>query len=150
MIFRLTLSYDLDVGKGLQLFGSAKYIRDTDGRRKLLTTDDYEGNLIFADIRVGYNLTDWLHLQVGFALNHWRENHVFGSDEQGYSGFITNKYKPYLQARVNFGGVKIYYRLEYIHRDLLRDRHIANPAERVLADRFWRVWRSKATAEVAW
>jgi hypothetical protein len=150
ILLNLTISYTLPVGKGLQLFASGKYIRDTDGRQKLSPNDDYVGDLFFTNFRAGYAITDWLNLELGFKFDHWRENRVFGTDERGYSGFITNKYKPYMRMRVDFGGVKIYYYLEYVHRDLMRDRHIANPEERALDDRFWRIIRAKATAEVAW
>ncbi len=147
---RLTMSYTAPVGSGLRFMVSGKYIRDTDGRRRLIENDNYVGDLIFGDVQVGYTFTDWLNIDFGFKVNHWRENRVFGTDEQGYSGFITNKYKPYMRVRINFGGVKIYYYMEFIHRTLLRDRHIADPAQRTLADLHWNVFRSKATAEVAW
>lgn len=150
LIVRLTMNYTAPVGNGLRFMVSGKYIRDTDGRRRLIENDNYVGDLIFGDVMVGYNFTDWLNIDFGFKVNHWRENRVFGTDEQGYSGFITNKYKPYMRVRINFGGVKIYYYMEFIHRSLLRDRHIADPGQRTLADLQWNVFRSKATAEVAW
>jgi hypothetical protein len=150
IILRLSLQYTAPVGRGLQFMGSGKYIRDVDTRRRATADDDYEGDLIFAHAAVAYPIADWLRFELGFHFNHWRENRVFGNDEQGYSGFITNKYKPYIKLGFDFGGVKIDYYLEYIHRDLLRDRHIADPEQRILDDRYWRVWRSKATATVAW
>lgn len=150
LLFRLTLNYTAPVGSGLRFQATGKYIRDTDNRKKLTDDDNYLGDLISGDFQMGYAFTDWLNVELGFQINHWRENRVFGTDEQGYSGFITNKYKPYLRVRVNFGGVKIYYYLEFIHRDLLRDRHISDPTQRTLTDLSWNVFRSKATAEVAW
>ncbi len=150
VILRLALRYTAPVGRGLELIASGKYIRDVDTRQKQIADDDYVGDLIFAHGAVAYPIADWLRVEAGFHFYHWRENRVFGNDEQGYSGFITNKYKPYLKLGFDFGGVKINYYLEYIHRDLLRDRHISDPAQRILEDRYWRVWRSKATASVAW
>lgn len=150
VIVALKLKYNINVGKGLTLFASGKYIFDNDKRRKLTQDDDYVGHLLFIGGGAALTVTDWLKVEAGFHYNQFRENRVFGNDEQGYSGFITHKYKPYLRARINFGGVKIAYQIEYLHRDLLRDRHIAEPENRVLEDRFWRVIRSKATAEVAW
>ncbi len=155
IILRLALrqTFELsssDSTKTLTVKLSGKYIRDVDYRKRKTKDDDYEGNLFFITAGVEMPFNDWLKGELGVHINHWRENRVFGNDEQGYSGFITNKYKPYLKISFNFGGLKLNYYLEYVHRDLLRDRHISNPKDRVLADRFWRVWRSKATAEVAW
>ena len=151
VILRLTLDYTVNVGKGLQLSATGKYIRDTDTRtNKAKEDDDYVGNLFFVSASAAYPITDWLNAELGMHYDNWRENRVFGNDEQGYSGFITTKYRPYLKLAFNFGGLKLNYYLEYVHRDLLRDRHILEAADRILNDRFWRVWRSKATAEVAW
>lgn len=149
IIARLAMRYTINVGKGITLFGDVKFIYDVDGRQKQRTDDDYEGQLLFAGGGFSMPVADWLAIEAGFRFSRWQEKRVFGNDEQGYSSFVTYKYKPYLKLRINFGGVKIAYQIEYIHRDLLRDRQLEE-GNRVLDDRFWRVVRSKATAEVAW
>jgi hypothetical protein len=150
IIVRGAMSFDLPVGGGLKLSVSGKYIRDVDTRQVKKDDDDYVGDLLFAKVGASLPVNDWLRIEAGFGYDLYLERRVFGNDEQGYSSFVTNKYKPYLKIWVNFGGLKLAYYLQYIRRDLLRDRHISNPDDRVLDDRVRNVWRSKATAEVAW
>jgi hypothetical protein len=120
-----------------------KYVHDEDDRKRDNLDDDYQGNLYLLYALLQYQWTDELKTGLGYEFQFWDENRRSGSQETGFSDYLTRKHTGRLLASYNFGGLAFTYLFEYFHKDQDRDRP-GTP------DQDWRVWRSKATLEVGW
>ena len=134
---------------GIQIEGKAKYIRDDDWRLtrlagKYYDDDDYLGNLVTARIQASFPVFTSLTAGIGGQFDYWDETNRSGDLSGGYGDYLTTKYKAFGKLAYRFGGASVNYYIEYLHKDQER------PDELQLDDQFWRVWRSKATLEVAW
>ena len=147
MIAVLQTSYLFDFGLKLQLKG--KFIRDDDYRRlrdgdgKVFTDDDYLGNIVTGRFMASMPIGTSLSVAAGYQLDWWDETNRSGDLSGGYGDYLTTKHKGFLTLAYNFGNASLGYRLEYVYKD--QDR----PAELHLDDQLWKIWRSKATFEVA-
>lgn len=147
MIAVLKAAYVFDFGTKIELKG--KYIRDDDWRRlkdsngKNFSDDDYLGSIITTRLQVSQPIGTSLHVGLGGQLDYWDETNRSGDLSGGYGDYLTSKQKVFATLSYNFGGASLGYRLEYIHKD--QDR----PEELLLEDQVWKIWRSKATFEVA-
>ncbi|MFN3201051.1 MAG: glucodextranase DOMON-like domain-containing protein [Bradymonadia bacterium] len=120
-----------------------KLVLDTDKRNRTNTEDNYDGQMLLA---YGMLRTQWnneLSTGVGYEIQDWEEKNRSGSQETGFFDYHTRKHTGRFVAGYDFGGLKFGYLLEYFHKDQERNR----PG---VSDQAWRVWRSKATLEVAW
>lgn len=120
-----------------------KMVLDNDKRNKLNSADNYEGQMLLAYGMLQTQWTNELSTGLGYEIQDWDEKKRSGSQETGFFDYHTRKHTGRLLAGYDFGGLKFSYLLEYFHKDQERDR----PG---VADQQWRVWRSKATLEVAW
>ena len=59
----------------------------------------------------------------------------------GYGNDVTDKQTGGVTLDILFGGMKLRYYLEYVHKFQDRERQ---------PDQLWNVWRSKATIEANW
>lgn len=147
LIAVLQASYLFEFGLKLHLKG--KFIRDDDFRRlrgddgKVFTGDDYLGNIVTGRFMASMPIGSSLAVGAGYQFDWWDETNRSGDLSGGYGDYLTMKHKAFLTLSYNFGNASLGYRLEYIHKD--QDR----PAELHLDDQLWKIWRSKATFEVA-
>ncbi len=149
IISMLKGSYTFDFG--LKIGAKFKYIRDDDWRKltdddsgKAYTDDDYLGNIVIARVVATMPVVPSLTLGVGGQFDHWDETNRSGDLAGGYGDYITVKQKGFAFLAYRWGGASLNYYLEYTYKD--QDR----PIELDLDDQLWKVWRSKATLEVAW
>jgi len=133
--------YTIDVGRGLDLSLKGKFIRDEDFRSDTTYDDDYRGDMATLRAKASMPVSDGVRVAVGGQVDRWGEKNRAGTLETGYGNGTTKKEKIFAQLSYDFKGVRLKYHLEYIHKDLLRPRD---------GDETWKVWRSKATLEVAW
>jgi hypothetical protein len=145
----LKSSYTFDFG--LKLGAKVKYIRDDDWRKltdedsgKAYTDDDYLGDIVIARLVASMPVLPYLTVGIGGQFDYWDETNRSGDLAGGYGDYITTKQKGFASLSYRWGGASLNYYLEYVHKD--QDR----PAELGLDDQLWKVWRSKATLEVAW
>lgn len=143
------VAYTFDFG--LRLEGKFKFIRDDDWRKtkvdgKMFTDDDYLGNIMIGRLTAAMPIPNFpaLAVKVGGQIDYWDETNRSGDISGGYGDYVTNKQKGFVGLSYRWGGAAIGYYLEYVHKDQNR------PEELNLADQEWKVWRSKATLEVAW
>lgn len=102
--------------------------------------DDYRGNLYLGFLGVSYQVTDELKTSLGYELQVWNEDLAQAESEgSGYQDLDTVMHTARFQAGYNFGGLTFSYLLEYL-----------NINQEVFRDRYWSVWRSKATVEAGW
>ena len=83
---------------------------------------------------------DELKTTLGYEYQNWNEDNRSGTQQQGFTNYLTTKHTGRFVANYNFGGLTFSYLLEYFHKD----------QERLAGNQQWRVWRSKATVEVGW
>jgi hypothetical protein len=145
----LKSSYAFDFG--LKLGAKVKYIRDDDWRKlthddssKAFTDDDYLGNIFIARLVASMPVLPYLTVGLGGQMDYWDETNRSGDPAGGYGDYITKKQKGFASLTYRWGGASLNYYLEYVHKN--QDR----PAELDKDDQLWKVWRSKATLEVAW
>jgi hypothetical protein len=146
-----------------ELGAKVKYIRDADARQTDYAADragkdrdragsscpagrdeacdDYLGNLWTARIDAAFQANDELKITLGAQVDAWSELNRQGTRESGYSDYFTFKARPFLKAAYAVGGAVVAYQLEYLRKDLFRER---------APELQWNVVRSKMTLEVAW
>jgi len=149
IIAMLKGAYTFDFG--LKLEAKAKYIMDDDWRKlqeddssDYYEEDDYLGNIITGRLMASMPVASSLTLGLGGQVDYWDETNRSGDLAGGYGDYLTQKQKGFGMLSYRWGGASLNYYLEYIHKD--QDR----PEELGLDDQLWKVWRSKATFEVAW
>jgi hypothetical protein len=149
IISMLKGAYTFDFG--LKLAAKVKYILDDDWRKvtedgssKVFTDDDYLGHIITARLAATMPVLPYLTVGVGGQVDYWDETNRSGDLAGGYGDYITNKQKGFAMLSYRWGGASLNYYLEYVHK------HQDRPDELGLDDQIWKVWRSKATLEVAW
>lgn len=132
IITALKGSYTVPVMRGITLRGRGKYILDTDSRNRSGTQDggasyfnpmldDYMGHLFFIRGGVEYPVTDNLSVGAGNEFSFWYEKNRSGSVVGGradFSDYTTFKNKLHVEARYVIGGASLWYRLEYLNRDV--------------------------------
>jgi hypothetical protein len=137
---------------GLKLEGKFKYIRDDDWRLtyvpdsdELFPNDNYLGNILTGRLKISQQIPKTgFRIGAGVQLDWWKEKNRSGDLSGGYGDYLTKKVKPFVSIGYAWGGAVINFYIEYIYKD--QDR----PAELNLEDQVWKVWRSKATLDVAW
>ena len=143
----LKTGYTFDLG--LKVEGKLKYIRDDDFRKikkggKVHSADDYLGSIYIGKVQVSMPVAPSLTLGLGGQFDYWDEVNRSGDQSGGYGDYLTEKWKAFGWAAYRWGGASLNYYIEYLYKD--QDR----PEEMQLDDQLWKVWRSKATFEVAW
>ena len=140
---------------GLRLEAKLKYIMDDDWRKlkqadsdKFFTDDDYLGHIVTGRLKASMLLFPSLTMGIGGQVDYWDETNRSVVSDGGYGDYVTNKYKGFAQLAWRWGGASLNYYLEYVYKD--QDRPQVGPPELQLKDQLWKVWRSKATLEVAW
>ena len=147
MIAVLKAAYLFDFGLRLELKG--KYIRDDDYRRlkddagKVLSGDDYLGDIVTGRFGASIPVGPSLSVGAGYQFDWWDETNRSGDLSGGYGDYLTVKHKGFVTLVYSFGNASLGYRLEYTYKD--QDR----PASLHLDDQLWKIWRAKATFEVA-
>ena len=125
-------NYTIPIMRGITLRGRAKYILDRDLRSRFGTTDtegvffnpaadDYTGHLVFLRAGVEYPVTDQLSVGAGNEFSFWFELNRSGSVVGGvadFSDYTTFKNKLHVEARYVLGIANLWYRLEYLNRDV--------------------------------
>ena len=136
---------------GLAVEGKAKYVRDDDWRKlhldnstKFYTDDDYLGDIVTGRLKVSMPVFSTLTVGLGGQIDRWDERNRSGDLSGGYGDYMTTKQKGFGVLTYRWGGASLNYYLEYVHKNQER------PDELNLADQEWKVWRSKASFEVAW
>ncbi len=135
------LDYALPFGPGWSLGLKAKVVLDRDERDTSRGDDDYDGTILSGALRLTMPVTRWLTLTPGLEIDRWDEANRSGTPAEGYEDYETSRDIASLAARVEYQGVTFTYRLEYIHKEQVREFQ---------EDQLWEVVRSKGTAEVAW
>jgi len=140
-IAMISASHQFDVGRGLDVEFKAKYIRDEDFRSLTTADDDYRGDILIGRGRVAVPVYDGVKVSVFGQMDHWDEQKRRGTLQLGYGNDTTDKQTAGVTLDVLFGGMKLRYGLEYVHKVQGRERE---------PDQLWNVWRSKATIEANW
>lgn len=143
-----------DTYKGMDLAMKFKYIWDRD-RRSLCTADDnYQGHIIQAGATFEAGLWDGLRGELGYRYSRWIEDNrkgtlVVGDQDlctvasiSGYNDDLTVKHLTFIGMSLDYEGLKLGYRLEFLHKDQYRE-----PVDR---DQQWVVFRGKFTLEANW
>ncbi|MBI5495669.1 MAG: hypothetical protein HY904_11645 [Deltaproteobacteria bacterium] len=126
-------SYTVPVMKGITLRGRAKYILDYDRRNRYGNTstpdqyfdpaaDDYVGNLVWLRGGVEWPVTDNLSVGGGNEFAVWFEKNRSGAVVGGspdFADYTTFKDKLWVEARYVLGAANLWYRIEYLNKDLL-------------------------------
>ncbi len=123
-----------------------------DLRRQWYEADDYRGYILQARARLAYQAETWLRLYAGYQFDRWDERHRSGTRAistgeggvqtvSGVGDYLTVKHKPFVGLAFSFGGAQMKYELQLVAKDQEREFDV---------DQRWRVWRSKASLEVAW
>ncbi len=141
MLAVLNLQYLLSFLPGGVLSAKLKYVNDFDGRMDSKTSDDYLGNAFLAFAQVSVQPVNELKTFLGYEFTLWDEANRNGSQEAGFYGVNTQRHTVRGGLSYAFGGVLLAWTLEYLHNDQKREPYAFNQE--------WNVWRSKATAEVA-
>jgi hypothetical protein len=141
MLAVLNLQYLLSFLPGGVLNAKLKYVNDFDGRMDTKTTDDYLGNAFLAFAQVSVQPVNELKTFLGYEFTLWDEGNRNGSQEAGFYGVNTQRHTVRAGLSYAFGGVLLAWTLEYLHNYQKREPYAFNQE--------WNVWRSKATAEVA-
>lgn len=137
----LNAKYNFDVGGGLDFSLKSKFIYDKDFRSHTTTNDDYTGFIQTHRLKVGYNALPGLRFELGGQFDYWKEDNRKGTLELGYGDDRTWKAKGFAGLSYEFEGIKFRYYFEYLHKYQDREREV---------DQRWKVFRSKASLEVAW
>ncbi len=130
-----------DVLQGLDLAYKAKAIYDKDYRSHTTTDDDYTGLITTHRLAVGLGVIPGLRVEVGGQMDWWREDRRKGTLEQGYGDDRTWKGKGFAGLSWEYEGLRFRYYFEYLYKNQIRERE---------PDQTWKVFRSKASLEVAW
>lgn len=117
----LKAQYTLDVLRGVTFRARQKTIWDNDLRDLSLPDDDYTGLLLFQRVSAEAPLTDELSLALGYQLDYWIEQHRSGEVIAGvadYPHYNTLRQKAFADLRYAFGGVNLWYHMEYLNKDV--------------------------------
>jgi len=137
----LKLKYGLDLLKGADISLKSKFIFDKDYRSHKKVDDDYTGLIAQSRLAFGIGLYRGLRAEVGGQFDYWREDNRKGTLEQGYGDDRTYKGKGFFGLTWEYEGLKFRYYFEYVYKDQHRERE---------PDQLFKVFRSKASLEVAW
>jgi hypothetical protein len=115
-------AYTLDVWKGITFRVRHKTILDNDLRNPAIEgDDDYAGVLLFNRFSVEAPITDELSFAVGGQYDAWFEQHRSGEVVAGvanYPDYTTTRAKAFTDVRYSFGGMSLWYHLEFLNKDL--------------------------------
>ncbi len=114
-------AYTFDVHKGITVRAKHKTIFDTDQRDQRLADDDYTGVLLFNRFSVEAPITDEFSAAVGGQLDYWMEARRSGEVIAGvanYPDYNTMRAKVFADLRYTYGGVSLWYHVEYLRKDL--------------------------------
>ncbi|MDP2339367.1 MAG: hypothetical protein Q8O67_00300 [Deltaproteobacteria bacterium] len=115
-------AYTLDVWKSITVRLKHKTIYDTDLRNpRIAADDDYAGLLLFNKLSVEAPVTDELSAAIGGQVDTWFEQHRSGEVIAGvadYPDYNTVRAKVFSDLRYTFGGVSLWYHIEYLWKDL--------------------------------
>ena len=115
-------AYTLDAWKSVTFRVKHKTIYDTDLRNpRIEADDDYAGLLLFNRFSVEAPVNDELSAAVGGQVDTWFEQHRSGEVIAGvadYPDYTTVRAKVFTDLRYTFGGVSLWYHLEYLWKDL--------------------------------
>lgn len=114
-------AYTFDVHKSITVRAKHKTIFDTDQRDQRLEGDDYTGVLLFNRVSVEAPITDEFSAAVGGQLDYWMEARRSGEVIAGvpnYPDYNTMRAKVFADLRYTFGGVSLWYHVEYLRKDL--------------------------------
>jgi hypothetical protein len=137
----LKLKYGFDLLKGADISLKSKLIYDKDYRSHRTVEDDYTGLITQSRLAFGVGLYRGLRAEVGGQFDYWREDNRKGTLEQGYGDDRTYKGKGFFGITWEYEGLKFRYYFEYVYKDQERERE---------PDQLFKVFRSKASLEVAW
>jgi len=137
----LKLKYGFDLLKGADISLKSKFIYDKDYRSHRTVEDDYTGLITQSRLAFGVGLYRGLRAEVGGQFDYWREDNRKGTLEQGYGDDRTYKGKGFFGITWEYEGLKFRYYFEYVYKDQERERE---------PDQLFKVFRSKASLEVAW
>jgi hypothetical protein len=118
-------AYTLDVFKGITFRVKQKTIWDTDLRDLSVQGDDYNGVLLFNRGSVEAPITDELSAAFGYQFDYWDEKARSGAVIAGipdYPDYITMRQKAFVDLRYTFGGMSLWYHLEYLNKDVSTTR----------------------------
>jgi hypothetical protein len=134
-------AYTIPVMRGVTLRGRGKFILDRDTRNINGRTgtkdaagrevyfdprdDDYTGLLFFLRAGVEAPITDNLSVGVGDEVTYWYERHRSGAVVGGVADFPnyhTWKNKLHVEARYVLGAASLWYRLEYLNKDMFTSK----------------------------
>lgn len=130
-----------DVLSGLDVAYKGKVIYDKDYRSHRKLDDDYTGLITTHRLTIGVGLVQGLRVEVGGQVDYWNEQNRKGTLETGYGDDKTWKGKGFAGVSWEYEGLRFRYYFEYLHKYQDRERE---PNQR------WKVFRSKASLEVAW
>ncbi len=133
--------HQFDIGRGLDVELKGKYIRDDDFRSHTTADDDYHGNIFIGRAHATLPVYDGVKVGLIGQIDHWDEQKRTGTLQLGYGNDVTDKQTGGVTLDILFGGMKLRYYLEYVHKFQDRERQ---------PDQLWNVWRSKATIEANW
>ncbi len=115
-------AYTLDVWKTITFRARHKTIIDNDLRNPaIIGDDDYAGLLLFNRVSVEAPVTDELSVALGGQYDYWIEQKRSGEVVAGvanYPDYTTARAKVFTDIRYTFGGVSLWYHLEYLNKDL--------------------------------
>jgi len=125
-------SYTIPLLRGVTVRGRAKYILDRDTRNRFGTTstpgvffnpaeDDYLGHLVWLRGALEWPINDNLSVGAGNEFSIWYEKNRSGAVVAGradFADYTTFKNKLWVEARYVLGAANLWYRLEYLNRDL--------------------------------
>lgn len=127
--------YAFFASKPFEVSGKIKLINDIDDVNTSISSDDYEYNKLVVDLGLGVDLTSELYFKFGYTL--FDKTTSIGSDD-----YDSTKNRLYVQARYDFGGIKIGYLLENYSGE-------EQPVGSTESFDDYDLWRSRAFAEVA-
>ena len=114
-------AYTFDVHKSITVRAKHKTIFDTDQRNQRIEGDDYTGVFLFNRVSVEAPITDEFSSAVGGQFDYWMEARRSGEVIAGvanYPDYNTMRAKVFADLRYTFGGVSLWYHVEYLRKDL--------------------------------
>jgi hypothetical protein len=115
-------AYTFDFWKTVTVRARHKTIVDNDLRNPGITGgDDYAGILLFNRLSIEAPITDEFSAAVGGQYDYWIEQKRSGEVVAGvanYPDYTTARAKVFTDLRYTFGGISLWYHLEYLNKDL--------------------------------
>jgi hypothetical protein len=115
-------AYTFDVWKTVTVRARHKTIVDNDLRNPAITgDDDYAGILLFNRVSIEAPITDEFSAAIGGQYDYWMEQKRSGEVVAGvanYPDYTTARGKVFTDLRYTFGGISLWYHLEYLNKDL--------------------------------